>query len=195
MPLYGKVDGSSEFIPPGEHKARYISVVDLGTHKIKEYGIWLHKMMLELEMPEVKKPDGECFTVEIVCTLSMHPKSRLRRHIEILRSKVFTDQEAEEFDIIKLLGVSAIINVSINNGDTNISSIMPLKGSECPERVNDLTAFSLSDFDEKAFESLSKWPQNKIKESIEYKCIISEAADESVSDPDIGIEEADYLPF
>ena len=195
MPLHGKVDSSSELIPPGVHKARCISVVDLGTHKIKKYGIWIHKMMLGLEMPEVKKSDGECFTIEIVCTLSMHPKSRLRRHIELWRSKVFTDQEAEEFDIFELLGVTAIINVIINNGYTKISSLILLKSSECPERINDLIGFSLSEFDEKVFESLPKILQNKSKESNEYQCRVSEAADESVSDPDIGIEEDGYLHF
>jgi hypothetical protein len=184
MPLYGKVDDSPKLMLPGEHKARCISVVDLGTHKMKKYGIWLHKMMLELEMPEVKKPDGECCTIEIVCTLSMHPKSRLRRHIELWRSKVFTDQEAEEFDIFELLGVTAIINVINNNGYAEISSLMLLKSSECPERINDLIAFSLpglnefNEFDEKVFESLPKSLQNKIKESREYKNMIADADDE-----------------
>ena len=181
MPLHGKVDGSSEFIPTGVHKARCISVVDLGTHKNKNYGIWLHKMMLELEMPEVKKPDGECCTIEIVCTLSMHPKSRLRRHIELWRSKVFTDQEAEEYDIFNLLDVPAIINVIINNGYTKISSLILLKSSECPERINDLSAFSLSAFDQKVFESLSKRLQSRIKESREYNDMITEADDEYVN--------------
>ena len=195
MPLHGKVDSSSELIPPGVHKARCISVVDLGTHKNKKYGIWLHKIMLESEMPEAKKPDGTCITTGKICTLSMHHQSRLRRHIESWRSKVFTDQEAEEFDIFELLGVTAIINVIINNGYTKISSLILLKSSECPERINDLIGFSLSEFDEKVFESLPKILQNKIKESIEYQCMVSEAADESVSDPDIGIEEDGYLHF
>ena len=181
MPLYGKVDDSPKLMLPGEHKARCISVVDLGTHKMKKYGIWLHKMMLELEMPEVKKPDGECFTVEIVCTLSMHPKSRLRRHIELWRSKVFTDQEAEEYDIFNLLDVPAIINVTINNGKMFARNIMPLKKSECPERINDLSAFSLSAFDQKVFESLSKRLQSRIKESREYNDMITEADDEYVN--------------
>ena len=195
MPLHGKVDGSSEFIPTGVHKARCISVVDLGTHKIKKYGIWIHKMMLGLEMPEVKKSDGECFITWIPLILSMHPKYGLRLFIEYWRSKVFTDQEAEEFDIFELLGVTAIINVIINNGYTKISSLILLKSSECPERINDLIGFSLSEFDEKVFESLPKILQNKIKESIEYQCMVSEAADESVSDPDIGIEEDGYFYF
>ena len=184
MPLHGKVDSSSELIPPGVHKARCISVVDLGTHKIKKYGIWIHKMMLGLEMPEVKKSDGECFITWIPLILSMHPKYGLRLFIEYWRSKVFTDQEAEEFDIFELLGVTAIINVINNNGYAEISSLMLLKSSECPERINDLIAFSLpglnefNEFDEKVFESLPKSLQNKIKESREYKNMIADADDE-----------------
>ena len=181
MPLYGEVDGSPELAPPGVHKARCVSVVDLGTHKNKKYGIWLHKIMLESEMPEAKKPDGTCITTGKICTLSMHPKSRLRRHIESWRSKVFTDQEAEEYDIFNLLDVPAIINVTINNGKMFARNIMPLKKSECPERINDLSAFSLSAFDQKVFESLSKRLQSRIKESREYNDMITEADDEYVN--------------
>lgn len=197
MPLHGKVGGSQILTLPGVHKVRCVRVVDIGTHKNKKDGSWLHKIRLALEMPEVKKPNGECFIMWMPFTLSMQPRSGLRLLIESLHSKVFSDYEAGEFDIFKLLGVPAFINIIHNKSYADkssaiIDSFMPLKDSECPERINDLIAFSLSGFDGKVFGSLPKRIQSRIKESIEYKEIIAmEAADESVSDPDIGIEEDD----
>jgi hypothetical protein len=191
MPLYGEVDGSPELAPPGVHKARCVSVVDLGTHKNKKDGSWLRNIILALELLEVKKPYGKCNIIEIPLTLSMRPESRLRRHIESWRSKVFTDQEAEVLDLFDLLGVPALINVIQGKDYPFLGSIMPLNSSECPERINDLIAFSLSEFDEKVFERLTKRQQSRIKESREYKSMLAVAADESVSDPDIGIEEDD----
>jgi hypothetical protein len=57
---------------------------------------------------------------------------------------------------------------------------MPLKKSECPARVNDLTSFSLSDYDPAVLETLSEKLQKKIKSSREFTRLISADTDEKV---------------
>jgi len=197
MQLKAKVGGSLELAPAGTHKARCIRVVDLGSHKSEKFNNLQHKIMFLFELPETEMSDGKCFSIAAFYNLSFHEKSKLRPFIESWRSKAFTDNEAEEFNILKLLDVPAFINVIHNDGLANISSIMPLKNSDCPERMNDLLAFSLSDFDENAFGKLSERLQDRIKESREYKDMInSEPADESQNEPDIDNEEDDEdLPF
>jgi hypothetical protein len=55
-------------------------------------------------------------------TASMHKKANLRIMLESWRGKTFTEQEANEFDISKILGASAMIGVIQKESGGNIYS-------------------------------------------------------------------------
>ena len=67
-------------------------------------------------------------------TLSAHPESNIRKLLEAWRSKKFSDEEAKQFNIGKVLGQGCWINVIHNPKKSdptviysNIASIMPLQ--------------------------------------------------------------------
>ena len=169
--------------PAGVHKARCIKVIDLGTHEIEYKGeLQLkHKIMIMFELPETVMEHGQNagkpFAISLFTTLSLHKQSRLRPLLVGWRGKDFTEDEAGNFDMLKLLDVPAYLNVihTEDEGKTyaNIASIMPLKKSNCPERFNGLVGFSLSDYNDKVFNSLSEKIQEKIKESLEFKELLN----------------------
>lgn len=68
--------------------------------------------------------------VKHFCNRSFHPDSNLRRFLEAWRGRKFTSEEAGGFDIEKLVGVNALIQVGWNETDkktyANIVSIMAL---------------------------------------------------------------------
>ena len=179
MPLTAKAGKDFEIVEAGVHKGRCIKIIDLGTHET----IWQdvvqnkHKIMIMFELPEtvMLKGDnkGKPFAVSLFVTLSLHKKSTLRPLLVGWRGKDFTEKEAENFDILKLLDIPALINVIHNESDgtiyANIASIMPLKKSECPVRINPLLTFSLEEFNQTIFESLSENLQKKISASEEYQ--------------------------
>ena len=175
MTLIPPVGKEFKIVEPGLHKGRCIRVIDLGTHET----IWneerqnKHKIMMMFELPETHMEDGRPFIVALFPTLSLHKKSQLRPLLVGWRGKDFTEEEAKSFDILKLLDVPVLINVihtpSGGNIYANIAALMPLKKSECPPRVNDLVAFSLSDYNPQIMESLSEKIQTKIKASTEFK--------------------------
>ncbi|KKL84771.1 hypothetical protein LCGC14_1961370 [marine sediment metagenome] len=178
MPLTAKAGQDFETVEAGVYKGRCIKIIDLGTHDVtwQEETQSKHKVIIMFELPETcmkKEPNrGKPFAVSLFISLSLHKKSNLRPLLVGWRGKDFTEEEAKNFDILKLLDVPALINVIHNERDgnvyANIANIMPLKKKECPIRINPLLSFSLESFDQKIFESLSENLQKKITSSEEY---------------------------
>lgn len=175
-----------ELTEAGLHVARCIKMVQLGTQTetIKGQTKQMHKVNLTWELPlltkvfdEAKGPQPLSISKEF--TLSMAPKSNLRKTLESWRGKPFTDEEANSFDITKLLGVACMLNIyhkpkvsdpSVKYDD--ISSITQVaKGMTCPPQVNPSTELSFDNWDEKLFESLPDFLKDKIKASPEYKAM------------------------
>lgn len=183
MPLIPPVGKDFEIVDAGVHKGRCIKVIDLGTHDTTymETTQEKHKIMIMFELPETKMKkdpnEGKPFAVALFVTLSLDKKSNLRPLLVGWRGKDFTEEESATFDILKLLDKPVLINVIHNESGgniyANISSLMPLKASECPDRVNDLVAFSLSDYEPKVLASLSEKMQAKIKSSKEFLALIN----------------------
>lgn len=181
MPLTAKAGKDFETIEGGVYKGRCIKIIDLGTHDVtyQEEIQSKHKVMIMFELPEtemVKEPNkGRPFAISLFVTLSLHKKSTLRPLLVGWRGKDFTEQEAKTFDVLKLLDVPALINVIHNERDgtiyANIANLMPLKKSECPARINPLVSFSLEEFNQAVFDSLSENLQKKIASSEEYQRI------------------------
>lgn len=78
---------------------------------------------------------GKPYIVQRRFTLSLHVKAELRKYLESWRGKPFTDAEAEDFDLEKLIGVPAfgqVMHVAKPRGTfAEVVTIMPLpKGME-----------------------------------------------------------------
>jgi hypothetical protein len=137
---------------------------------------------------------------------SMHEKATLRKTLESWRGKKFDQDEADGFDLSKLVGAPCMINVvgyTKKNGEDGVkiegvSKLM--KGAICPEPLNPQQIFSFSDPDWGVFDSLPGFIQSKIKASPEYLKAIQgdqpQAKHSGGSDfEDAPIGEDEPLPF
>ena len=170
-----KSEANFELVPPGTHIARCYQVVDLGTQKT----VWKgeekkqHKIFLGFELPDELMSDGRPFAVGNRYTLSLSEKANLRGVLEAWRGQPFTEEEANGFDIEKLLGVPCMVNVVHNttNGKTyaNIAGIVKLpKNTKCPDPVNPPVKFSFENFSNEQFQALPEWLRKAIIQADEY---------------------------
>ncbi len=211
MAIIAKTGGSSapkQVTPAGSHVARCYGMIEVGTVEQVYQGETkkAHKVIIDFELPletsvfregEPEKP----FVISKEYTLSFHEKSTLRAHLSSWRGKPFSDAEAANFDITKLVGVPAMVNVihkaSADGTKTyaNIASISPMpKGLVCPEQVNPSRVLSFSDWNQEVFMGLPDWLANKISETPEYKAKFA-MPNNSMTKLDVVQVEDDGLPF
>ena len=171
-------------MPPGSYVARCISVIDLGTQvsngKFGEKAA--HKVRLSWEVFG-DDDDGQPLTVNDMpmtvskeYTVSLHEKAALRRDLAAWRGRDFTDEERRGFDIDRLLGAYALINVTHDtggNGKTyaNVAGIAPVPkamASAKPTGVHPLTRFDLDAPDMEVFDALPEWLQKRIQAAPEW---------------------------
>lgn len=173
-------------IPEGTHLARCISWVDIGTHEFEYNGETKspRKLRLSWETPNEKAvfKEGEeeqPFIVSTELTMSFHEKSNL---FKMLSGWIgLTDKDKAKFNPEKdVLGKTCLITVQhqeTKSGNTFakvVNVAPPMKGTDCPKQINDSTYFFMgwsghpSDFDEKAFNALPDFIQDKIEKSPEY---------------------------
>jgi len=134
------------------------------------------KLYIRFEIPSERveyEKDGHKIegplTIGSFYTASMNEKAVLRKHLEGWRGKSFTDAEAEQFDIAKILGKACMLSVIENEkgGKTysNIAGIGKVpKGIPEPVAENPLLYFAPDD--ESQFDDLPKWLQEKIEAAI-----------------------------
>jgi hypothetical protein len=157
-------------------------MIDLGTHKETFEGQekTARKVRIEFELPLETKvfKEGEPekpFSIGKEFTLSLHEKAKMRKYLESWRGKPFTEQEANGFDISKLIGAPCMVNVvhgvsKSGKAYADIASITPVaKGMTCPPQVNASFMFSLETFEQAKYDALPEWLKNKVTESQEYK--------------------------
>lgn len=168
----------SEQIEAGTYIARCYSMIHIGTVEFEYQGQKKssNKVRITFELPTETKvfKEGEParpYSISAEYALSLHKKSNLRPVLEGWRGKAFTDEEAENFEISKLVGVPAFLNIIHNEkGYAEISSISRLpKGMECPPQVNTSQILDYENFNEELFNSLPDFLKKKIESSVEYK--------------------------
>lgn len=182
-PKSGGSNLPKKVVPAGSHVARCYSMIQIGTVESEYLGKkkTLHKVMIDFELPletavfregEPEKP----FVISKEYTLSFHEKSTLRSHLQSWRGKAFTDEEANKFDITKLVGATCMLNVvhkaSADGTKTyeNIASISPIpKGLTCPEQVNPTRILAYDSWNQDVYMSLPEWLADKISATPEYK--------------------------
>lgn len=193
--------GDFELVPAGVYLARCYQMIDLGTQTdtSPKFGTTVaRKIMLYWELlqdddgKKVAMTDGRPFVISKMYTWSMHTKASLRKDLNNWRGVPFTDDEANKFEISKLLDkfckLQIVHNASGDKTYANISGVMATK--KTAEAVNSLQTFSIDNPDMQVFESLSEWLQNKIRAAQEWDKD-KQAAELTGDSADVGIEDVD----
>ena len=208
--LASSTGGSSyEPIAAGTYVARCYSMVHLGTIKESYMGEekYVNKVRLTFELPTemkvFKEENGEQpQVISKEFTLSLGDKSNLRAFLNSWRGKALTEDECKSFDIAVLAGkactLSIIHKTSKVSGNTyaEIASIGGvMKGMQVPDLINPEMVFSVTNFDQVAFDSFPDFIKEKIESSNEYQQILKSGPSNSSPDPEVQIVEEDDLPW
>lgn len=198
-------------IPIGNYLGRCISSIHLGTTSYEYMGDTKtsNKVRFTFELPTELKifkegTEPKPLVISREYNLSTHEKSDLRKMLEAWRGKAFTDEEAEAFDVEKIVGIAGMINVLHNDkGYAEIASISNLpKGFECPTQINPTTILSYDNWNEDIFNTLPSFIQDKMKASVEYKKLkgielldTEDQSLEAVADDDYPVNDLGISPF
>lgn len=182
--------GNFKKVPPGAYIGRCFSLIDLGTQLTSgQYGEKMqHKLRIGWELfgeDEAGQPltiliDGKemPLTISKSYTVSLHEKSALRKDLAAWRGRDFTDDEAQAFDVSKLLGTYCMVNVTTSetNGTTytNVAGLTPLPGAlknVKPAPVHALVSFDLDNPDMEVFGGFHEKLQDAIKKSPEWAAL------------------------
>jgi len=169
--------GDFKTVPAGNHLAVCSMVVGLGKQLVQSqvYGDKVKpQIYVAWELPHEKvewtDKDGNersgPMRIGKTYTLSLHENAQLRADLESWRGRAFTEEERRGFDINKLAGVPAMVNVlhAERNGKTyaNVAGVTPLpKGMEKPA-LSDTSLLYDDDEFRHNFEYLPEWLQKKI---------------------------------
>lgn len=190
MAIIAKSSGETtqrELIPAGTYLARCYSMVHLGTVKQTYLGEdkWTNLIRITWELPtELKcfnadKGEQPCVISKEV-TLSMNEKSTLRALLTGWRGKAFTEDEAKEFDVAKLLSKPCMISIFHQASKSNpekvyerIASISPvMKGMECPAQINPTFEFSVLDYNQAKFDTMPEFMKEMVRGSKEFQQLL-----------------------
>lgn len=186
--ILGNYVTHSDPFPKGTHVAICYAVVDLGTHEEKGFTgekrlvrkcaiIWeFPKLRIDLE-DEYGNKENLPRARRQFYTLSLSPKSNLRKHLTSWRGEAFTDDEIKSFDVFNLVGMPAYIQIIHEKRDDGslrdkLDAIMPLPEEfDVPELENPTLAYA---FDTKNNcwpefpDNMPEWIRNQIHASVEW---------------------------
>jgi hypothetical protein len=162
-------------IEAGAYAAVCDMVVDLGVQP-SPGGQFAPKrtVVLRFQIPEIRVEitrEGETKSLPAVISrtvgLSLNEKSTLYALLTSWRGKAFTPEELKKFDLGKIAGKPAFINVTHSvKGDrtyANLTSIMPLpKAIPAPVMEGEALVYSTDAPDPAIFLQLPTWMQDKI---------------------------------
>lgn len=124
-----------ELPPAGPVAGRCSRLIDLGSQPTDTRRLQ-RKLLISWELAEIRS-DGTPFVISRRFGLSLHEKSALRGFLQAWRGRPFTQTELELFDLRKLIGAPALINIvhveRAGKKYANIASISPLpRGMDAP---------------------------------------------------------------
>lgn len=166
-------------VPPldgGTYMGICIGVIDVGSQYNQHYKKYEHKVLLMFEIPgETVDVDGETKPrwLSNEYTASLSERAKLYQHLVSWRSRDFTDEELDDFDIESMLGQPCMLTVIVKETDNgtynNITNITAMpKGVPVPTTEQELLAYDIDNRDETVFEKLPEWIRNKIKKSTQF---------------------------
>lgn len=173
--------GDFEIAPEGVFLARCYKMVDVGTQtETGQYGtkenrkIYLYwELLQDDDGEEIRMEDGQPFSIFNSYKLSMHQKANLRKHLDAWRGKKFTEEEAADFDLTKLLGAFCKLQITHSTSKdgqktyANIEAIMSTKKKV--DGVNEICSFNIENPDMEVFNDLPQWLQDKIEDAPEWQ--------------------------
>lgn len=174
--------GDFELPPEGVFLARCYKMVDVGTQtETSQFGtkenrkIYLYWELLEtVDGEKIYMEDGKTpFSIFNNYKLSMHPKANLRKQLDSWRGKKFTDEQAAEFDVTKLLDQFCLIQIGHSKSKdgtkeyANVENVMN-PGKRKADPVNEISSFSIENPDMEVFNELPDWLQSKIEDAPEW---------------------------
>lgn len=195
--------GSFTPVPAGMHLARCFRIVDLGTQKTSYMGKdkLNRKILIQFEIHSedadgnpLLTDKGEPLSISKRYTLSLNEKATLSVDLESWRGSAFTQAERNGFNLEKLLGVWAMLNVTKSVGNdgkeyTNIETINPvpaqIKKVGLPEAHNDTMIYSIENSPQQAFDKLSEGVKKTIQGSPEWQQKAKKATPQDFYDDDI----------
>lgn len=183
-------------VEPGTYMAICVGIYDLGEQQTEWKGKtrYSNQIMFTFELAgETIEVDGEMKPRQLSRSfaVSTSNKAGLRKFLTSWRGQAFTDEEIKQFNTDTMLGRPAMIQVVLNDtGEyANIDGVMRLpKGMTAPTTESELYCFNIDEWDDKTFETLPEWIQEKIKNSTQYQQM--HAPDTAVDFPEQKPEEA-----
>ena len=135
------------------------------------------------EIPEQKMADGRPMSISKTYTASLNENSTLYKDLVTWRGKSFTKEELEGFDIDKMIGAPANLEIEHVDGRARVKAIFKPDEFKKTDTINAGMIFDLDvyceefsgDSTEKTkamcdiFDSLPEWQQNLLEESFELK--------------------------
>lgn len=171
--------GGGDFkpVPAGNHVGICSMVIGLGKQRIQSqmYGESVKpQIYVAWELPHetitwTDKDGNERsgpMRIGKTYTLSLHENARLRGDLESWRGRPFTEEERKGFDINKLAGAPAMVNVTHEDksGKTyaNVTAVTPLpKGMDKPALAETSIIYDDDEFRHN-YEFLPEWLQKKV---------------------------------
>ena len=184
MSLFVSAASSGNFEPrkpieAGAYAAVCDMIVDVGIQP-SPAGQYAPKrtVILRFQIPEIRVEitrEGETVELPAVISrtlgLSLNEKSTLYGLLTSWRGKAFTPEELKKFDLSKISGKAAFVNITHSvKGDrtyANLTSIMPLpKAIPAPVMEGEALVYSTDSPDPAVFAKLPNWMQEKIQNRI-----------------------------
>lgn len=159
-------------IPAGRHLALCYGVVDLGSQPNKfEPGKFDRRVKIFFELSDlivqfIEGESGRPAGVSKEYNPSLTISTELRKHLESWRGKEFTIEERKGFDLFKILGKPAMLEVyhkQQNKGGiwVEIQQIYTAPKGSLPPQFNETLKFSFEDYQKESTpESFLKLPEN-----------------------------------
>lgn len=176
-------------VPAGGYLAVCVGVFDLGEQYSEKYKNYSPKLMITFDIPSVTiEVDGKLEPRQLSreFTISDKSNSNLRSFLSSWNGVQYSDEAFGEFDPLTQIGKPAMINVLLNEtGEyARIDSIMPLfPGLPTPTTQTQMKIWDMDAWDDKAFEELPAWVQEKIKKSTQYQKEHAPATTVAVTSP------------
>jgi len=165
--------GSWEEPEPGNHIARCIRVIELGTQRKEFQGKvdFKKQTLIVWELPTEKMEDGKPHTISKWYTASLNEKANLRRDLENWRGRPFTEAELEGFDQRNILEKPCLLNVIKNDkGKVVVGSVAAIpKGTTAPPQINETIFYDIDDHNETVWSKISEGIRKIILQSEERK--------------------------
>lgn len=162
-------------VEPGVYIAICVGVLDLGEQYSEKFKNYRNEVQFVWELyGETVEVDGEQKPRQLSRTFSVaaSKKSNLRGFISGWNGVQYSDDQFADLDLFTQVGKACQLNVVLNDtGEyANVDSAIPLpKGMPAPVTDTAPILWNMDEWDDKAFEALPDWVQEKIKKSTQYQ--------------------------